>query len=54
MSVSGCPVVTAGRSGLNSAAGRLVFRYVIDRWQASQDGTLRLSLPDTTLPPLRR
>ena len=52
MSVSGRPVVTAGRSGLNSAAGRLVLRYVIDRWQASQDDTLRLSLPDTALPPL--
>ena len=52
MSVSGRPVVEGGRSQLNSADGRLVLRYVTDRWQASQDETLRLSLADTTVPPL--
>ena len=52
MSVSGRPVVARGRTLLNSADGRLVFRYVVDRWQASQDETLRLSLVDTALPPL--
>jgi|GEM_PF-3241187 len=52
MSVSGRPVVVGGRSQLNSADGRMVLRYVIDRWQASQDETMRLSLADTAGPPL--
>ena len=52
MSVSGRPVVAGGRSQLNSADGRLVLRYAIDRWRASQDETLRLSLADTAGPPL--
>ena len=33
MSVSGRPVVAGGRSQLNSADGRLVLRYAIDRWR---------------------
>ena len=52
MSVSGRAVVVGGRSQLNSADGRLVLRYAIDRWRASQDESLRLSLADTAGPPL--